>query len=77
MLINRIKDNSTDVFHSRRGEIGWILDDNRGMIAIADAIECTVNREYVIFRKAVVAPPPQPAANPRGAGNPILPDRVS
>ena len=53
MLIKRIKDNSTGVFRSRRGEIGWILDDNQGMIAIADAIDCTMNREYVIFAKSL------------------------
>lgn len=53
MLINRIKDNATAVFDSTRGEIGWILDDNQGMIAIADAINCTVNREYIVFAKAL------------------------
>ena len=51
MLIDRIKTNSTDIYGSSRGEIGWILDDNQGMIAIADAIDCTINREYVIFAK--------------------------
>ena len=53
MLINRIKNNATGKFRSRRGEIGWILDDNQGMIAIADAIDCTINREYVIFEKTL------------------------
>ena len=51
MLIDRIKRNATDVFGSTRGEIGWILDDNQGMIAIADAIDSHVNREYLIFAK--------------------------
>lgn len=51
MLIDRIKTNATTIYASRRGEIGWILDDNQGMIAIADAINSTVNREYVIFEK--------------------------
>lgn len=51
MLISRIKRNANRVFNSRRGEIGWILDDNRGMVAIADAIGSTVNREYIIFAK--------------------------
>lgn len=51
MLISRIKKNANAVFDSERGEIGWILDDNQGMIAIADALESTVNREYVIFAK--------------------------
>lgn len=51
MLIERIRENSTRIFRSKRGEIGWILDDNKGMIAIADAIKSAVNREYVIFAK--------------------------
>ena len=34
-----------------RGEIGWMLDDNQGMNAIADAIESKVNKSYVIFEK--------------------------
>lgn len=53
MLIERIRDNSTRIFHSKRGEIGWILDDNKGMIAIADAIQSSINREYVIFGKSL------------------------
>ena len=36
-----------------RGEIGWILEDNQGMVAIADAIDSKVNREYVIYEKAL------------------------
>lgn len=63
MLIDRIKTNATTIYGARRGEIGWILDDNQGMIAIADAIDSAVNREYVIFEKALQAtrnraPPP-------------------
>lgn len=53
MLIDRIKRNATAIFKSTRGEIGWILDDNQGMIAIADAIDSRVNREYLIFGKAL------------------------
>lgn len=56
MLIDRIKTNATGLYGSRRGEIGWILDDNQGMIAIADAINSTVNREYVIFAKPLSGP---------------------
>jgi hypothetical protein len=51
MLIDRIKRNAHGIFGSNRGEIGWILDDNQGMIAIADALDCTVNREYLVFAK--------------------------
>ena len=53
MLISRIRDNATNIFESKRAEIGWILDDNKGMMAIADAIDSRVNREYVIYEKAL------------------------
>lgn len=56
MLIEHIRRNATGIYGSTRAEIGWILDDNQGMIAIADAIDSRVNREYVIFAKAVTSP---------------------
>ena len=51
MLIERIRRNAVELFGSSRGEIGWILDDNQGMKAIADAIDSEVNREYLIFER--------------------------
>ena len=30
---------------------GWILDDNQGMNAIAEAIESHVNKQYLIYAK--------------------------
>ena len=51
MLISAIKDASVEKFGATRGEIGWILDDNQGMIAIADAIDSRINREYRIYEK--------------------------
>ncbi len=51
MLISKIRENANSLYGSTRGEIGWILDDNKGMIAIADAIESKINREYVIYEK--------------------------
>ena len=51
MMISKIREKATALYDSKRAEIGWILDDNRGMIAIADAIESKVNREYVIYQK--------------------------
>ncbi len=51
MMIEDIRKEALRDFGATRGEIGWILDDNQGMVAIADAIESTVNREYVIFEK--------------------------
>ncbi|ANY19724.1 hypothetical protein A6F68_01207 [Tsuneonella dongtanensis] len=51
MMIEHIRRNAIAHYGTKRGEIGWILDDNQGMVAIADAIESKVNREYVIYAK--------------------------
>ena len=51
MMIDAIRRNANERYGAVRGEIGWILDDNRGMIAIADAIESSINREYAIYEK--------------------------
>lgn len=51
MMIARIREASINDFGTRRAEIGWILDDNQGMKAIAEAIKSTCNREYVIYEK--------------------------
>ncbi len=53
MMISKIRTNAAELYGSSRAEIGWILDDNQGMIAIADAIESKVNREYIIFGKQI------------------------
>lgn len=51
MMIEYIRQESVHRFGSTRGEIGWILEDNKGMVAIADALGTTVNREYRIYHK--------------------------
>ena len=51
MMIDAVRQDARASFDTKRAEIGWILDDNQGMIAIADAIGSKVNREYLIFRK--------------------------
>lgn len=53
MMISRIRENAHGMLGSNRGEIGWILDDNQGMVAIANAIESTINREYAIYGKSL------------------------
>lgn len=53
MMISEIREDTTRVNGTTRGEIGWILDDNQGMIAIADTIDSTINREYAIYQKAL------------------------
>jgi hypothetical protein len=53
MMIEYIRRAATTRYGAKRGEIGWILDDNQGMVAIADAIESTINREYTIYEKTL------------------------
>jgi hypothetical protein len=53
MLIEQIRQSAVSVYGASRGEIGWILEDNQGMVAIAEAIQSRVNREYVIYQKAI------------------------
>ncbi|MCC6926171.1 GNAT family N-acetyltransferase [Novosphingobium sp.] len=53
MMIEYIRRNANAHYGSTRGEIGWILDDNQGMVAIADAIESTINKEYTIYEKGL------------------------
>lgn len=53
MMISAIRDKAHEKYQSERGEIGWILEDNQGMVAIADTINSTVNREYAIYQKAL------------------------
>ena len=53
MMIEYIRRNSVSRYGATRGEIGWILDDNQGMVAIADAIDSKVNKEYVIYGKGL------------------------
>lgn len=53
MMIEYIRRASVSNYGATRGEIGWVLDDNQGMNAIADAIDSHVNRVYQIYGKAL------------------------
>jgi GNAT superfamily N-acetyltransferase len=53
MMISAIRKEANETFGSVRGELGWVLEDNQGMVAIADTIESHVNREYAIYEKNV------------------------
>lgn len=53
MMIELIRRNATADYDSERAEIGWILDDNKGMKAIAETIQSSINREYVIYEKSI------------------------
>lgn len=51
MMIEYIRRRGVEGYGAKRGEIGWILGDNQGMNAIADAIDSKVNKEYWIYEK--------------------------
>ncbi|MCC4253587.1 MAG: N-acetyltransferase [Pseudomonadota bacterium] len=53
MMIEYIRRNAIAHYGATRGEIGWVLDDNQGMNAIADAIDSRVNKIYQIYEKAL------------------------
>ncbi len=53
MMIELIRVAAVEDYGTIRSEIGWVLDDNQGMNAIADAIKSTVNREYAVYDKAL------------------------
>lgn len=53
MMIEYIRRAAVDKYGAKRAEVGWILEDNQGMVAIADAIDSKINREYLIYKKAL------------------------
>ncbi|WP_108810444.1 GNAT family N-acetyltransferase [Sphingorhabdus sp. Alg231-15] len=53
MMIEYIRREAVAKYGATRGELGWVLDDNQGMIAIADAIESKINRVYTLYEKAI------------------------
>jgi len=53
MMIEYIRRVAIVRYGSTRGELGWVLSDNQGMRAIAETIESRINREYVIYEKAL------------------------
>ena len=53
MMIEYIRRAAVGQLGAKTAEIGWILDDNQGMIAIADAIGSKVSRQYNIYGKSL------------------------
>lgn len=53
MMIEYIRRNSVANYGAKYAEIGWILDDNVGMVAIANTIVSYVNRTYTIYEKPI------------------------
>lgn len=53
MMIEYIRRAAITEYGATRGEIGWVLDDNQGMNAIAEAIDSRVNKVYQIYEKSL------------------------
>lgn len=53
MMIEYIRRSAVPNYGAKSAEIGWILEDNQGMVAIAEAIDSKTNREYAIYAKAL------------------------
>ena len=51
MMIELIRRDAVRDYATERGDIGWVLDDNQGMNAVAEAIDAKVNRVYQIYDK--------------------------
>ena len=51
MMIEFIRRDAVRDYGTQHGDIGWVLDDNQGMNAVAEAINATVNRVYQIYDK--------------------------
>ncbi len=53
MMIEFSRRDAIAKFGATRGEIGWILDDNQGMRAIADTIGSKINKTYTVYEKGL------------------------
>ena len=53
MMIEYIRRAAIANYGATRGEIGWVLDDNQGMNAIAETIDSTINKTYEIYQKTL------------------------
>ncbi|MEO6092936.1 MAG: N-acetyltransferase [Novosphingobium sp.] len=53
MMIETTRRRSAERYGATRSEIGWILEDNKGMRAIAEGIESRLNRRYNVYEKAL------------------------
>nr|WP_202386017.1 N-acetyltransferase [Alteraurantiacibacter aestuarii] len=51
MMIEYIRRYAVAEHGVKRAEVGWVLEDNQGMVAIAEAIQAKMNREYRIYGK--------------------------
>ncbi len=53
MMIEYTRRDATTKYGATHGEFGWILEDNKGMLSIAQLPSAKVNHRYRIFEKAL------------------------
>jgi hypothetical protein len=53
MLIEFIRRDAVKDFGATHGEFGWILEDNKGMLSIAELPGAAINHRYRIYEKAL------------------------
>lgn len=51
MMIEFIRRDAVRDYGTKHGDLGWVLEDNQGMNAVAKAIDAKVNRVYQIYDK--------------------------
>ena len=53
MMMERCRVASLSNYGARLGEFGWVLEDNQGMLSIAELRSSTLNKVYRIYEKAL------------------------
>lgn len=53
MMIEHARRVSSTNYGAAQAEIGWILEDNQGMVSIAETIESRANKIYRLYTKAL------------------------
>jgi hypothetical protein len=53
MLIEQCRRAAVADFGVTTGEFGWILEDNKGMLSIAELPSARINHRYRVFEKAL------------------------
>jgi hypothetical protein len=52
-LIEYIRRACVEHYGVKRGEFGWVLEDNQGMMSIAELPGATINHRYRVYRKTL------------------------
>jgi hypothetical protein len=53
MMIEYCRKHSVGIYGASHGEFGWVLEDNQGMMSIAQLPGSGINKTYRIYEKAL------------------------